>query len=206
MRIQRNIAIVSAALSITMLFLSLLCFFLEVAFWENCCVGLFASSVLVLVTSWSTLLTERRNNIYKLYCSCMDFSQAAPFGRVMNNKESFLMVFDNINKATSIYNREISILAEELLGVYHNTPLLNNIKRIEVTTKILNNSLLDLNEKMMYCYLHDRSFSEFLKNEFEVNFSETMEAAKQFAEAVNELVEYIKKKKIHTWERCNNAD
>lgn len=207
MQINKRVAIISSIIACVMLIAALTATqFKNWTFVENCCISLFASGILVAVPAYISYLLEKKQSIYQLYCACMEYTQRAPFGRVLINKEGFLKVFDDIGNANAIYRREISPSVSALLANCSDKHLHTILQQIHQNTRMLDNALIDLNEKMIFCYLQDRDFENFTKNELLVNQAETQAAAEEFAKAVNLLVAYMKKHKIHRWEDDDNAD
>lgn len=178
----------------------------EYAFLSNICIGLFSSGVLVLSVAIITFLTEFHNELYQLYCDCLDFSQAAPWGYPIMPGMNFSEYQNKITQAISIYNKGIQFHLVALTSVPRCWQISRIITKLNASTNTLESSLLDANEKMMYCILQDRSFEEFQKNELMINNRETSEAAEAFANAVNDLVTYMKAKKIRKWEDDTDAD
>lgn len=207
MQINKRVAIISSIIACIMLLTALIStLFQHWSFIENCCISLFASGVLVAVPAFVSYVLEKKRYLYLLYCTCMEYLQCAPFGRVMISKEGFLKVYDDIGSANTIYRREISPIVSDLLANCSDKYLRTILLRIKESTSILNDALVDLNEKMICCYLDNRDFNDFTENEFFVNRVETQDAAQEFSDAINELVSYMKKHKIHNWEVSVHAD
>lgn len=207
MQINKRVAVISSIIACLMLIVALVVKqFEEWTFVENCCISLFASGVLVAVPAYISYVLERRQCLYQLYCACMEYTQRAPFGRVLISKEGLLKVFDDIGSSNAIYRREISPNVATLLSNCADKNLCATLQQIQETSRVLDNALIDLNEKMIYCFLQDRDFKDFTQNELFINQLETQTAAETFSNAINDLVAYMKKHKIHCWEDADDAD
>ena len=205
MRLQKRIILVSTMAAIASFILALIFYIKAHAFCSNVFLGLFASSFLICVVAIITYISERHDTIYKLYCSCMDFSQVFPFGISFSTKEEILSLMGKIAEEQAIYNKEIQFYLDELL-IQKNSDLSKTLSTIKTSIKIVFDALLDLNAKLQLCMCGSKTIND-ISTSLSINSKDVSNAAEQFTRSVNDLVKYIKDKKIHEWEeRSNNAD
>jgi hypothetical protein len=87
-------------------------------------IGLFSSGILICAVAIITYFSERNKAIYQLYCACLDFSQALSFGKVITSRDEFLALKSEVNQATSIYNKDMQFLLDDLSALRKNQKLL----------------------------------------------------------------------------------
>lgn len=205
-KLQKGISIVSGVFSILSIILSWLLNKYGCVFASNVFIGLFSSGILVCGVAVIAFLSEYKNRLYQLYCDCMDFSQTAPFGYSISSDKELSTIKSKINQAFSLYNKGIQIHINELSSVPKYTKIYKIISSIDHSTRILENAMIEFNEKLTICVLQECEFEEFLNNEMKINNIETTKAAEEFANAINDLVKYLKHRNIHKWEDCDNAN
>lgn len=191
MKLQKNIALISGVCSFFSLVFSWIGNCRDYTFISNVFMGLFSSSALVCGVAIITFYSEYTNRLHQLYCDCMDFSQVSPFGFTITCEKDFLIIKDKLNQAMSIYNKGILIAINELKSISKRSKLYIIVTKMDISARILNNSIIDLNEQIMLCVFQGRGLKEFFDNELIINQQETTDAMKDFVNAVNELVKYL---------------
>lgn len=200
MKLQKRVMVISGIIVLVSLIISYVLDSYDKDYWCNIFVGLFSSSMLVLAVAVITYLSERKQNLYRLYCVCKDFVQVVPYGQKITSKEELPAIRVVMVQAQALYDKEMQFYLDDLSAMCRMTKISKIVKRIRVYLQEMNNALIDSQAQITRCLINKLSFAELAKNGLKVSDPSMADAAEKFVKAVNELVQYIKDKKIHSWE------